>query len=73
MSQTKKQSLIESFIDVGLGLLVSIVLTNLMFPIIGIDVTFNQSFIVVTMFTIASVIRKYFIRRAFNYFYEKRR
>jgi membrane protein implicated in regulation of membrane protease activity len=64
--QTKKQSLIESGINILIGFVVALFIGIFIFKITGIQATYTQNFMSTTLFTIASFIRQYIIRRWFN-------
>ena len=64
--QTKKQSVIESLTNILVGLITSFLIQIVIYPIMGIPVTFNQNIIITIVFFIASFIRGYLIRRYFN-------
>jgi len=63
--QTKKHSIIESITQTIIGLITSILIQVILYPIMGIPVTFSQNLIITTVFFIVSIIRGYFIRRWF--------
>ena len=64
--QTKKHSIIESITQTIIGLGTSILIQVILYPIMGIPVTFSQNLIITTVFFIVSIIRGYFIRRWFS-------
>lgn len=64
--QSRKQSLIESIVNIGIGLLISILATFLIFPLVGIKSTASQNILSNICFTIVSFIRQYFVRRYYN-------
>lgn len=64
--QTKKHSIIESITQTIIGLGTSILIQVILYPIMGIPVTFSQNLIITTVFFIVSIIRGYFIRRYFS-------
>ncbi len=64
--QTKKQSLIESIVNVLIGFIISITATFIIFPLVGIHSTPLQNVTSTIGFTIVSLIRQYIIRRYFN-------
>lgn len=66
MSQTKKQSLIESGINILIGYSVSLVTQIVVFPLVGVQSTINQNIKIGIYFTIVSLLRSYIIRRYFN-------
>ena len=64
--QTKKQSVIESSIQTIIGLGTSIIIQVILYPFMGIPVTFSQNFIITAVFFFVSIVRGYFVRRFFN-------
>jgi hypothetical protein len=65
--QTKKQSLLESILNVTIGYLISLASLFLIFPIIGIDSSPGKNITISIYFTVISLIRSYLLRRFFNY------
>jgi len=66
MKQTKQKSLIESVIQTVIGLGTSIIIQCVLYPIMGIPVTFSQNLIITAVFFVVSIIRGYFVRRIFE-------
>jgi hypothetical protein len=66
MSQSKKNSAIEVIVNVGSGYFVGILVQLLIFPLFGLNVSLVENAIITLIFTIASMIRGYYIRRLFN-------
>jgi len=66
MSQSKKQSVFESVTQTIIGLATSIVGQLVIYPLMGIPVTFSQNLIITAVFFIVSMIRGYLVRRYFN-------
>ena len=48
------------------GFVISLILQRLLFPALGADLTLPENLLVSTVFTFASVVRVYVIRRVFN-------
>ena len=65
--QSKKMSMIESFVNVFVGYLVSVLANLIVLPAFGYNVTFLDSALIGLAFTLISLIRTYIIRRIFNY------
>ena len=65
-SQTKKQSVIESSIQTVIGLGTSILIQVILYPLMGIPVTFSQNLIITAVFFFVSIIRGYLVRRYFS-------
>lgn len=66
MSQTKKQSVIESITQTLIGLGTSIAVQLIIYPLMGIPVSFKQNLIITAIFFVVSIIRGYLVRRFFN-------
>jgi hypothetical protein len=64
--QSKIGSLIETLINIGTGFLISMMINIWILPQVGCQVTAGQNVFMVTVFTVASVIRSYVFRRVFN-------
>jgi len=64
--QNKKYSLIESITNTLTGLFVSFGIQLIIYPLLNIPVKLSQNIIITGVFTIASIIRGYFVRRIFN-------
>jgi len=66
MTQSKLQSIIESITQTVIGLVTSIVLQMVLYPLLGIPVSFKQNLIITAVFFVVSIIRGYIVRRIFN-------
>ena len=66
MKQSKLQSLVESVVTVGSGLIVAVIIQLLIFPLYNIEITLFENVQLATIFTVSSIIRIYFIRRCFS-------
>lgn len=66
MNQTKLESLLESFFNILIGYFVALGSQLIIFPLVGIDISFNTNLIIGFWFTLISLARSYFIRRFFN-------
>ena len=66
MKQSKQKSFIESVIQTIIGLGTSILIQVILYPMMGIPVTFSQNLIITAVFFAVSIVRGYFVRRIFN-------
>jgi hypothetical protein len=66
MNQTKLHSIIESITQTLIGLLTSILIQVILYPLLNIPVTFKQNLIITGVFFAVSIVRGYIIRRLFN-------
>lgn len=66
MNQSKKHSAIESIVQTVIGLGTSIIIQVVLYPLMGIPVTFSQNLIITAVFFVVSIIRGYLVRRIFN-------
>jgi hypothetical protein len=64
--QNKKLSLIESLTNTFTGLIVSFGIQLIIYPVMGIPVKLHQNVIITIVFTVASILRGYIVRRCFN-------
>lgn len=65
--QTKLNSLIEQFCNVGSGFIVSLVIWSaVVVPIWNLPVNMHENLIITGIFTVSSVIRGFIWRRFFN-------
>jgi hypothetical protein len=66
VTQTRLQSLIEALVNMVIGFGLSLLVNQLVLPMFGYDVKLGESLIIVTIFTVVSIIRSYTLRRVFN-------
>lgn len=64
-SQTRSMSLVESIANTGAGFLVSLVLQLSLFSMMAIETTTTQNLLMSGVFTVASLVRGYLMRRLF--------
>ena len=67
--QSKTQSMIESFVNVGVGYGVALLSQFVIFPRFGISVTLSDNLWICGWFTVVSLVRSYFLRRGFNWWH----
>ncbi len=66
MTQTKKQSLFESTLNVTVGYLISLLSLFIIFPVLGIESSPGKNISISLYFTVISITRSYLLRRFFN-------
>ena len=67
MTQTKRESLIESLLNIGSGLFISgLIIQPLIFPLFGIYLPLYQNLLISLIFTFFSISRSYLWRRFFD-------
>lgn len=66
MKQSKQKSFIESVIQTIIGLGTSILIQVILYPMMGIPVTFSQNLVITLVFFTVSIVRGYFVRRIFE-------
>ena len=66
MSQSKKQSAIESLTNIIVGLITSFLIQLVIYPVLNIPVSLGQNVIITIVFFIVSFLRGYLLRRYFN-------
>jgi polyferredoxin len=64
--QTRRHSAIEAIASTAIGFAVSLALTFTILPIFGYNVTTPHAWGITAIYTAASIIRSYLVRRAFN-------
>ena len=64
--QSRRMSALETAASTAIGFAVSWALTLLVLPMFGYAVTLGHSFGITAIYTGASIIRGYAVRRAFN-------
>jgi len=64
--QTKKQSLIEAITNVFIGMITSLIVQIIVYPLLNIEVRFVQNIYLTLIFTAVSIARGYLVRRFFN-------
>lgn len=67
MGQSKLNSFIESTINVLIGFIIALLAQMIVFPLYGIETSFESNFQIASIFTIVSIVRGYFFRRFFNW------
>lgn len=65
MKQTRIMSLLETLASIAIGFAVSVVITAIVMPAYGHHVTIGDNLQITAIFTVASIIRGYLVRRAF--------
>lgn len=65
MIQSRRMSLIETCASIAIGFVVSLVLTAVVLPAYGHDVSWGQNLQITLIFTVASIVRGYAVRRLF--------
>ena len=66
MKQSPKKSLIESIVQTVIGLGTSILIQVVLYPLMGIPVTFSQNLIITLVFFVVSIMRGFIVRRIFE-------
>jgi hypothetical protein len=71
MGQTKIQSAVETAVGLAIGFSVAWTIQVLLFPLYDIEISHGQHAQITLVFTIASVIRSYYVRRLFNWYHTR--
>ncbi len=66
MSQSRRMSMIETLAGVAIGFAVSVALSYVVYPLFGHAFTLGQNIAITVIFTVASIVRGYLVRRVFN-------
>jgi uncharacterized protein (DUF2062 family) len=64
--QSRLMSLLESIVNVAVGFLVAVGVQVAVFPWFGIDASVSEHLALSVIFTAASVVRSYLLRRGFE-------
>lgn len=67
MTQSRLSSFVEAWASTAIGFVVSCVLQEIVARIYHYQTSFLENLQVVLIFTVASVIRSYYVRRYFNH------
>ena len=67
MSQTHRQTLVETIASTAIGFVVAYIATYVVMPWFGHEVTHAQNVGITSIFTVISIVRGYAIRRFFNW------
>jgi len=67
--QSKRDSLLESCINILIGYAVAIGAQKVIFPLFDIHISTGDNCKVAALFTIVSLARSYVLRRAFNWWH----
>lgn len=66
MEQSRMGSLIEACIGTAIGFVMSMFLSMIVYPMHGHSFTLAQNLSITAIFTVASIVRGYVVRRFFN-------
>lgn len=69
--QSRKHSLIESFSNVAIGYIISLISNILVFPLFDLHPSLATNLKIGGIFTVISIVRSYYLRRLFNLFHKK--
>lgn len=64
--QTRKGSLIESLVNIAIGITIGFLSNIIVLPAFGYDVTISDATMISVVFTAISLVRSYCVRRVFN-------
>jgi hypothetical protein len=71
MSQTRRASLLEAFVNVLIGFWVSVAANLVILPFYGVSPGVGVAVEIGVLFTLVSLIRSYALRRMFNFYHLK--
>jgi len=66
LEQSKLGSLVEAAIGTAIGFVMSMALSMIIYPLHGHSFTLAQNASITAIFTVASIVRGYVVRRWFN-------
>lgn len=64
--QSRQMSLVEAIANVAVGFLVALLTQIIVFPLFGLQVSLGDNLAIGGLFTIASIVRSYMLRRVFE-------
>ena len=70
--QSRLMSLVETLVNIAIGLIVSLISQLVIFQAYGIKLDFHQNLQIVGYFTAISIIRSYAVRRMFTWVHLRR-
>lgn len=65
--QTRKMSAVESVANTAFGFGISVLTYAIVMPLLGYATTMTENVIMVTVFSIISMVRNYIVRRVFTW------
>lgn len=68
MRQSRKASLAEAITNVVVGYWIAVAVQSVVFPLLGIRVSFTENLFIGAVFTAVSILRSYALRRLFERF-----
>jgi hypothetical protein len=66
MKQSRRMSLIEAISNVAVGYSVALLTQIIVFPLFNLEVTLGEHLAIGGLFTLASIVRSYVLRRVFE-------
>jgi membrane protein implicated in regulation of membrane protease activity len=66
MSQTHRESLTEAVTNVAVGYLLAVGTQLVVFPLLGLTLTFGENLGIGALFTVVSLARSYLLRQLFE-------
>ena len=69
MRQTRWHSFLESVTSTAIGFFVSMLILELVNRLWGLDLSLDDNVAITSIFTAASVLRSYLVRRLFNWWH----
>ncbi len=71
IGQTRKHSLLEAIINIAIGYWIAILTQVVTFPLFEIEASVSDNLAIGAVFTVVSLVRSYFLRRAFNWWHTR--
>jgi hypothetical protein len=65
--QSKRGSIAEAFVNIAVGLVVSMIANSIVFPAYGFHVSIADNVGITLIYTAISLVRSYCLRRTFNW------
>jgi len=71
LMQSRWHSFLESVISTAIGFFVSMLILEFVNRLWGLDLDLSDNVMITAIFTIASVLRSYLVRRGFNWWHHR--
>ena len=69
--QTRKQSAIESAMNIFIGYTINFIANFTLFPLFGWEISLQQNLIIGVIYTLISFARSYMLRRFYNWWHNR--
>ncbi|MBX9635202.1 MAG: hypothetical protein K2X44_09495 [Magnetospirillum sp.] len=70
--QSRRMSVVETLFNVSSGVVLSLIVGQVVYPLFGYAVTLKDNFGLTIVFTVVSILRGYVWRRVFNHLHQRK-